>query len=947
MVTSEDFAEFFAEVNEDRQPFSWQQRLVDHILTTGSWPDRINAPTGSGKSCVVEVHIFVTAAAALSGDVRPPRRLVAAVDRRALVDNQLERALAIQEKLTTAKSGVLKRIKTALVSLWSQNGRSTESGLQVVSLRGGQASSAVWRDAPEACGIICATPDMWGSRILFRGYGTTRRGRPRDAGLLAVDTVLVLDEAHLNRQLLRTARRVADLQHLAGSLGVPGLQVAETTATPGSPNKGDSATEIGVREQDVTQPAGADQELAKRLQTPKPFVLVPSSEWPGSTAPTAKKVVNLIAERARALKSDRTGTVGVFVNTVNRALDVAELLRAPLGREGREPTVAVVVGPMRPCDRDDMKVRWRGLLSTAGNPDVDYLVATQTLEVGVDLDLPVAVSELAPADSITQRAGRVNRLGCHAHPLIELIVPEDIDSARLEGAAGPYVREDLASALSWLQVLHRNPSGLSPWAIREHKPPAGGPKRHLYQRLEAADVSIMAATSQPLFDEFDLELWLHDELERQNDQSFLVVRERLPADSSEALAVLKATPPLSFECFPTTLGTLRHVLNGEQQAPRAFRFRGGETTELASPAGPRLGDVDLRPGDIVIVDASLPIMRENVIHREPLKTAEDVYERGAEQSDLPGIRIMPFPDRLPDEADPYRLLLRELGTTLTPDSRDTVGRRRSIANLLGERLDDIVAVLDAGDADVMERRVRQASRALVRAKYLTELSIGHDQNGQLAWVVITPLRDRLPSDLRQIVSPNPNDEPVPLAQHAQAVAERAAELGLAIGVRAPLPEILEWAGRHHDDGKQDLRFQRVLRDADSIDETLLAKSRRRRTSTARQHEAQLQPAGWRHEQLSVVIAAGTSDSPFDMERRQLALRLVGTSHGHGRPAFPHAAVELVSSDDPSFESARKLFDRGGWDDLIEATEARWGAWGCAFLEALLRAADCQVSSEGS
>jgi CRISPR-associated endonuclease/helicase Cas3 len=41
-----------------------------------------------------------------------------------------------------------------------------------------------------------------------------------------------------------------------------------------------------------------------------------------------------------------------------------------------------------------------------------------------------------------------------------------------------------------------------------------------------------------------------------------------------------------------------------------------------------------------------------------------------------------------------------------------------------------------------------------------------------------------------------------------------------------------------------------------------------------------------------------------------------------------------------------LFDRGGWYELIEATHLRYGAWGCAYLEAVLRAADCQVSGEG-
>jgi CRISPR-associated endonuclease/helicase Cas3 len=75
----------------------------------------------------------------------------------------------------------------------------------------------------------------------------------------------------------------------------------------------------------------------------------------------------------------------------------------------------------------------------------------------------------------------------------------------------------------------------------------------------------------------------------------------------------------------------------------------------------------------------------------------------------------------------------------------------------------------------------------------------------------------------------------------------------------------------------------------------------------------------------------------------LVARLVGTSHGFGRSGFPHTAAELVPDADAR---ARELFDLGGWDDLIEQTQQRYGVWGCAFLEAILRAADGQVSGEG-
>lgn len=935
MVTAADFPDFFAAVNEGRRPFSWQQRLVDHVLAGGRWPDRLAVPTGAGKSSVVEVHVFVTAAAASLVGVRPPRRLIAAVDRRALVDNQLERALHIQKLLTAADTEILRRVRAALAAVAQHGGDTGEpSGLSVVSLRGGQPNIAAWRDAPATCGVVCATPDMWGSRILFRGYGSSLRARPRDAGLLAVDAVIVLDEAHLNQQLLRTARRIGALQDSAQPLGVPMLQVVETTATPTSTD----GSEITIDDEDLAATSGPDVLLARRLLTPKPVDLVACPDWPGTSVAAARSVVHLLADRARALKSGRAGTVGVFVNTVNRAIEVAEALRATQDRAVPPPTVVVVVGPMRPHDRVDLGQRWPRLLTIKGNSDVDYLVATQTLEVGADLDLPAAVSELAPADAIVQRVGRVNRLGEHADPRVEIVVPENSDSIRGD-RAGPYLREDLIASLSWLQDWSARPEGLAAWSVSREQRPTTGRRRELFQRLEAADAMLLAATSEPLFGEFDLDLWLHDDLDPGDDQTFLVVRDRLPVDVNQALAVLKATPPRPDECFPAAIRILRGMLlDGERKPPRSFRFRSQMVEELSSPS-------ELRPGDVVVVDAGCQVVREGVVHESPDRVATDVFEWSADPAGNAPIRIMPFTDRRADEHDPYRIMLRQLDQAFLGESRDTAARRKGMAELMEVALDDVMAVLDAADGGVLTDGVRRAAAALRRAKYLTEIALGRDARGDLAWVVISPLDHRLPSALRQVVSPNV--EAVPLDQHSAAVAGRAAQLGRAVGVVDDLVAALEWAGRHHDDGKCDPRFQAVLRGTTSpqSDGPVLAKSERTRAVRARRDQTRLDPSGWRHEQLSVVIA---SRDPDATAQRELGLRLVGTSHGHGRPFFPHSAVQLISAaDGDALPAAIALFDRGGWDELIEATHDRWGPWGCAYLEALLRAADCQVSAEGS
>lgn len=77
--------------------------------------------------------------------------------------------------------------------------------------------------------------------------------------------------------------------------------------------------------------------------------------------------------------------------------------------------------------------------------------------------------------------------------------------------------------------------------------------------------------------------------------------------------------------------------------------------------------------------------------------------------------------------------------------------------------------------------------------------------------------------------------------------------------------------------------------------------------------------------------------------RDLVTRLVGTSHGRGRAGYPHTGAELCV--EPG--AAATLFDDGLWDEIVERTDRRFGVWGTAYLEALLRAADGQVSGEGS
>jgi len=120
MITIEDFGDFFEAVHgAGKRPFAWQEDLLRHLVNTGTWPEQIVAPTGAGKSSVVEIHVFAVALFAVGAAKRVPRRLAVVVNRRALTDSHAARAARIQSLLAEAPAddSILSRVRDALVGL--------------------------------------------------------------------------------------------------------------------------------------------------------------------------------------------------------------------------------------------------------------------------------------------------------------------------------------------------------------------------------------------------------------------------------------------------------------------------------------------------------------------------------------------------------------------------------------------------------------------------------------------------------------------------------------------------------------------------------------------------------------------------------------------------------------------------------------------------------------
>lgn len=934
-ITRDEFGDFFAALdaalNEDPKgerkhyPFSWQEEVLDHICEHGVWPERINAPTGSGKSSVVDIHLFANALAAVGAAPRVPRRLCVTVGRRALVDNQVDRAYKILECMEKAladesgESDILRRVDEALQSFQTRNDKQGNDPFEVGHIRGELSNRTLPVTDISACAIIAATPDMYGSRALFRGYGSTKAARPRETALLAMDTVMVLDEAHMNRQLLHTTQRIAQLQKREVNLGVPTLQVVETTATPSTEDS--ESTTLGVDIEALDKPN--DKELHRRVYSHKELMLHPIDKWDGKpgNAATVNAAVDAIkkflAHREASEGSEEAHTIGCIVNHVRTAIAIKEaLVKNKVLEKAKE--VQLLVGRMRPYDLENLQAEHSGLFTTEGDKSVKVVVATQTLEVGIDVDFADLVTELAPASSLAQRFGRVNRLGRRKDSKVVVIEPASGDSVKKD--APPYKAVDLSNAYAWLEALNgaENPS-VNPAAMVKNPPVQSSPERLLYQRPEWPDLLEFSRTDENPYDEPDLDLWLHDSLDAETAMGGVIVRDNLPSNTSAAMEILKTSyfAPSDRETFPANLKILQEILDYQDEhgvKPRKFLYRQGEISLWQDADHGAESSQSLAPGDVLLLDmGSVPFTNQGIaVTQRELPSKKDE------------LKAVPF--------------LKGIKLYVYEKCADREARFREYLGLSPE---EVAELLDAQSADGKKKRIA--------SELTTEAEDGQEV---ISWYAeVTKTTEKKSVEGSDIAQELVLAGPVLLDDHQNDVAERTRQLAENLGLAPEFSEALELAAKYHDEGKRDLRFQQML-GADP-DADALAKSGHRSVAEAyRARSRSALPRGWRHEQLSALMVAASPEKVG--EHRDLVLRIIGCSHGHGRFSFAHDAGFLLKEGylpegmdyEALKEQATRLFNVGYWDNLMEQTSRTYGPYATAYLEAVERAADAQISREG-
>lgn len=425
------------------KPLPWQCRLFERMVT-GDIPGVCDLPTGLGKTSIIAIWLIALCHQAAEGRITLPRRLVYIVNRRTVVDQATSVVEGIRNRILypdnpdwSERSETLKALANALKSLYPH-----EDCLAVSTLRGELADNEEWKIDPARAAIIVGTIDMIGSKLLFNGYGDSRRVRPRSAGLIGQNTLIVHDEAHLTPAFSELLRGVRKAQRADSDL-YP-IRITELSATQRDTQSRDDV--LRLLPEDMADPIVNERMNAVKLL---------------NLRETDDRNTSLVAELSeRALRhKDSQSKVLVYVRTPKLAQDVAKKLKSGLGKDS-DNRVALLTGTMRGYERDRMLTDdpvYKTMLESDASPiDSVYLVSTSAGEVGIDIDADNMVCDLTSLDSMIQRLGRVNRRG-RANRIAEINVVWQSKHAEPKRAS-PFDHA-LASTLSILRKWAEDTDG--------------------------------------------------------------------------------------------------------------------------------------------------------------------------------------------------------------------------------------------------------------------------------------------------------------------------------------------------------------------------------------------------------------------------------------------------------------------------------------------------------
>lgn len=919
---AETFRVLTAENGVGYLPFRWQTRLLDRLLRC-DLPDAVDVPTGLGKTATMALWLI-----ALAEGAALPRRLIYVVDRRAVVDQATRYAERLRRNLPA-------EVAEALGVSGSEN------GLPISTLRGGFAGNREWLEDPSKPAIVVGTIDMIGSRLLFEGYGVSRGMRPYHAGLLGVDALVLLDEAHLCPPFEALLRQV--VEHRDGKLGplgesspvTPAFRLVSLSATGREISGSVKRRVFRLEEEDREEPiVRARLTASKRLRIHE--------------IEDARTLAERLAAAALGIATEADGRpprLLVYCHSRKVAVDVKGRIDKECKR--REGTGEVppgwaselLVGERRVRERVDLEswLEEHGLVggSTPSCGAPVFLIATSAGEVGIDLDADHMVCDLVAWERMVQRLGRVNRRG--GDDRVADVVVFGVRPAESKATGGPSTKEGIEACRRHLAALEGLPGCGREW--RDASPVAT-----VELKAESPDVVDAATTPAPLYPELTRPLldawamtsldqhegrpevapWLRGWAENEEPQTEVVWRRYLPRVWDGG--TVSAPPGLVTEYF--RYAPVHATEKLEAGSRRVLDWLLKRAVQVAKRT--ENDRLFVREDDIVAVlldrrcrhagSVDLAELLHLAAPARGLKPRErrdrDRRKKEWQETVLPGTvlvvdaRLCGLRDGMLTERENKEAVSADSDVSWQEEKDDPLAD--SARPVIGFRVEEVVARDDREGLVV----VGPAGKSCLTQTFETERDGGGKPVRGLA--VLKWADEAVNEDARSVAS-----QPQLLSEHTEQVVSCVREIAGRVGLPDEEAEALATAARLHDVGKVAPRWQRAMNAP--ADGQVYAKTNG--GGNWRLLE------GYRHEFGSLVEA---EDKDLPKEMRDLILHLIASHHGRARPILrpngcgdgPPSQLEVKAGD------AALRFAR---------LQRRYGPWGLAWREAILRAADQRAS----